>query len=138
MLALLAVAQADAQVAYWDAKYTYWTERPITADPELDVLFPTPPFPSYPSAHSTALQRGGVVLAQLFPEDAADLLALAAEAAASRAGPASTTRSMTMPARCWGGRSALCGDIARQGSGPSSSCDAMGRCRLVPRLMTAS
>lgn len=83
-LALMAVAQADAQVACWEAKFTYWTERPITADPELNVLFPTPPFPSYPSGHSTVSNAAAVVLASLFPDDAADLLDLAEEAAASR------------------------------------------------------
>lgn len=84
VLALLAVAQADAQVANYAAKYTYWTERPITADPELNVLFPTPPFPSFPSSHATVSNAGAVVLAGLFPNDAADLLALANEAAMSR------------------------------------------------------
>lgn len=84
VLAMLAVAQADAQVACWEAKYTYWTERPITADPELDVLFPTPPFPSYPSGHATVSNAAAVALASLFPDDAADLLDLAEEAAASR------------------------------------------------------
>ena len=54
VLALTAVAMADAAIACWDAKYTYWTARPITADPELDVLFPTPPHPSFPSAHATS------------------------------------------------------------------------------------
>ena len=84
VLALLAVAQSDAQVACWDSKYTYWTERPITADPDLDVLFPTPPFPSYPSGHATISNAAAVVLSHLFPEDAADLLTLAEAAAASR------------------------------------------------------
>jgi membrane-associated phospholipid phosphatase len=84
VLALLAVAQADAQVACWEGKYTYWTERPITADAELAVLFPTPPFPSYPSAHATVSNAAAVVLSQLFPDDAADLFDLAEEAAASR------------------------------------------------------
>ena len=84
VLALLAVAMADAQIACWDGKYTYWTERPITADPALDVLFPTPPFPSYPSAHATVSNAAAIVLAHLFPDDAADLLDLAEEAAASR------------------------------------------------------
>lgn len=84
VLALLAVAQADAQVANYAAKYTYWTERPITADPELDVLFPTPPFPAFPSAHATVSNAGAVVLASLFPADASDLFALAEEAAMSR------------------------------------------------------
>jgi membrane-associated phospholipid phosphatase len=84
VLALMAVAQADAQVANYAAKYTYWTERPITADPELAVLFPTPPFPSFPSSHSTVSNAAAVVLSSLFPDDAADLLDLAEEAAMSR------------------------------------------------------
>jgi membrane-associated phospholipid phosphatase len=84
VLALMGVAQADAQVANYAAKYTYWTERPISADPTLDVLFPTPPFPSYPSSHATVSNAGAIVLVHLFPVDALDLLALGAEAAASR------------------------------------------------------
>jgi membrane-associated phospholipid phosphatase len=84
-LALTAIAIADAEVAAWDGKYAYWTARPITVDPELDVLFDTPPFPSYPSAHATVSNAAAVVLAHLFPEEELDLLALATEAAASRA-----------------------------------------------------
>ena len=85
VLALTGIAIADAEIAAWDAKYAYWTARPITIDPELDVQFPTPPFPSYPSAHATVSNAAAVVLSHLFPEDAVDLLALATEAAASRA-----------------------------------------------------
>ena len=84
VLALTGVAMADAAIACWDAKYTYWTARPITADPDLDVLFPTPPHPSYPSAHAPFSNAAAVVLVHLFPHDALDLLALGAEAAASR------------------------------------------------------
>ena len=84
VLALTGVAMADAAVACWDAKYTYWVARPITADPELDVLFPTPAHPSYPSAHAPFSNAAAVVLVHLFPHDALDLLALGAEAAASR------------------------------------------------------
>ena len=84
-MAYAAVAVADAEVACWDGKYAYWTARPITLDPKLNVLFPTPPFPSYPSAHSTVSNAAAVVLAHLFPDDQFDLLALAAQAAASRA-----------------------------------------------------
>jgi membrane-associated phospholipid phosphatase len=84
VLAYTAVAVADAVIATWDGKYHYWVERPITADPELDVLFPTPPFPSYPAAHSTVSAAAAIVLAHLFPDDAADLLDLSEEAAASR------------------------------------------------------
>jgi membrane-associated phospholipid phosphatase len=85
VLALTAVAVADAGVACWDGKYTYWVARPITVAPEVDVLFPTPPFPSYPSAHPTVSSAAAVVLAHLFPDDAADVFALAEEASASRA-----------------------------------------------------
>jgi membrane-associated phospholipid phosphatase len=85
VLALMGIAIADAEVAAWDGKYTYWTARPITVDPELDVLFPTPPFPSYPSAHATVSNAAAVVLAHLFPDEELDLLGLAVEAAASRA-----------------------------------------------------
>lgn len=84
-LALTGIAIADAEVAAWDAKYAYWTARPITVAPELDILFDTPPFPSYPSAHAAVSNAAAVVLAHLFPNDQAGLLALASEAADSRA-----------------------------------------------------
>jgi membrane-associated phospholipid phosphatase len=80
-LALTNVAMADAGIACWDAKYTYWMARPITADPDLKLLVPTPAHPSYPSTISGA---AAVTLTTLFPEDEADLLGMAAEAAASR------------------------------------------------------
>ena len=84
VMAAQAVAVADAEIATWDGKYHYWVERPITAAPDLAVLFATPPFPSYPAAHATVSNAAGVVLASIFPQDAGDLLALANEAAASR------------------------------------------------------
>ncbi len=58
--------------------------RPITADPDIKVLFPTPPHPSYPSGHASLSGAAAVTLAALFPDDEADLLGMAAEAAASR------------------------------------------------------
>jgi hypothetical protein len=84
VMAYLGIAMADAEIACWDAKYAYWTARPITLDPTLNVLFPTPPFPSYPSGHSTISNAAAVVLAHFFPDEQTDLLALAAQAAASR------------------------------------------------------
>ena len=84
VLALTSVAMADAFICCWDAKYTYWTARPITADPSLDVLIPTPPFPSYTSGHSTISAAAATVLGHLFPRDAADLAARAEEAKNSR------------------------------------------------------
>jgi membrane-associated phospholipid phosphatase len=84
VLALMSVAQADAVIAVWDSKYTWWTERPITADPDLDMLLPTPAYPSYPSGFSAAVGSAAVVLGHLFPRAEVDLLAAAAEAAAER------------------------------------------------------
>jgi membrane-associated phospholipid phosphatase len=84
VLALTSVAMADGFICCWDAKYTYWTARPITADPDLDVLIPTPPFPSYTSGHATASTAAATVLGYLFPEEAAELAARAEEAKQSR------------------------------------------------------
>jgi membrane-associated phospholipid phosphatase len=84
VLALVSVAMADGFICCWDAKYTYWTERPVTADPSLDVLIPTPPFPSYTSGHSTISTAAATVLGHLFPADEADLAARADEARNSR------------------------------------------------------
>ncbi|HEX3303681.1 MAG TPA: phosphatase PAP2 family protein [Thermomicrobiales bacterium] len=83
-LALTSVAMADGFICCWDAKYAYWTERPITADPTLDVLIPTPPFPSFTSGHATASTSAATILGHLFPADAADLLGKAAEASQTR------------------------------------------------------
>jgi membrane-associated phospholipid phosphatase len=84
VLALVSVAMADSFICCWDAKYTYWTERPITADPSLEALIPTPPFPSYTSGHATASTAAATVLGHLFPADAADLAAQAEQATTSR------------------------------------------------------
>jgi membrane-associated phospholipid phosphatase len=84
VLALTSVAMADGFICCWDAKYTYWTARPITADPNLDVLIPTPPFPSYTSGHATASTAAATVLGYLFPDDASLLLERAEEAKQSR------------------------------------------------------
>jgi membrane-associated phospholipid phosphatase len=84
VLALVSVAMADGFICCWDAKYTYWTERPITADPSLDVLIPTPPFPSYTSGHSTISTAAATVLGYLFPTDEANLAVRASEAKNSR------------------------------------------------------
>jgi membrane-associated phospholipid phosphatase len=84
VMALTSIAIADGFVCCWDAKYTYWTARPITADPTLDVLIPTPPFPSYTSGHSTVSAAAATVLGHLFPSDAAALDGRADEAKNSR------------------------------------------------------
>jgi membrane-associated phospholipid phosphatase len=78
------VAMADAILAVWDAKYTWWTSRPITEDPELTTVVPTPPYPSYPSGYSTNMGAGATVIGHYFPEAAPDMDARAWEAANSR------------------------------------------------------
>ena len=72
VLAALNTAQADAFIACWDAKYTYWSERPVTAirrelDPTWSSYIATPPFPSYVSGHSTTSGAASEVLAALLP-----------------------------------------------------------------------
>jgi membrane-associated phospholipid phosphatase len=84
VLALTSVAQADAVIAVWDAKFTWWTVRPITVDPDLDMRLPTPPYPSYPSGFSAFAGAAAAVLAHQFPRAEVDLMASAAEAAAQR------------------------------------------------------
>jgi hypothetical protein len=83
LFALLNIAEADAQISCWDAKYTYNLWRPVTAiraadtdgnaDTEADAtwtpLLVTPNFPSYMSAHSTLSAAAADVLTALFGDD---------------------------------------------------------------------
>ena len=48
------------------------------------VVFPTPPFPSYPSGHSTISTAAAEVFAELFPDSAAVYRAKSREASLSR------------------------------------------------------
>jgi membrane-associated phospholipid phosphatase len=82
--AYLSVAMYDAFVACWDSKYTYWLARPVTIDPTLRTVFSTPPFPSYPSGHSTISTSASVVMAELFPVHATRYHRKAEEASLSR------------------------------------------------------
>jgi membrane-associated phospholipid phosphatase len=89
VFAVLNTAQADAFICVWDAKYAYWSPRPITAirreiDPSWSPLIATPPFPSYISGHSGTSGAAATVLSVFFPDDAAQLNAWAREAALSR------------------------------------------------------
>jgi membrane-associated phospholipid phosphatase len=89
VLALLNTAEADAFIACWDTKYTYWKLRPVTAirreiDPIWVPYVPTPPFPSYVSGHSTVSGAASVVLAHFFPDAASGVRRLAREAMMSR------------------------------------------------------
>lgn len=82
--ALLSIAQYDAIVACWDAKYTYWAMRPFQLDPTLVTLFPTPNHPSYPAAHACYSSATATMLSHFFPAEAAFIQAKAEEAGMSR------------------------------------------------------
>jgi membrane-associated phospholipid phosphatase len=89
-IALLNVAQADAGVAAWDAKYAYWVTRPENAIRDLGIdrtwkpYLSTPFFPAYVSGHATYSGAAGEVLAHLYPAEARLFRAKAREAANSR------------------------------------------------------
>jgi hypothetical protein len=78
------IAIYDAGIACWDAKYAYWYIRPSELDPEVRTLHPNAPHPSYPSAHSCFSAAAGMVLAKLFPAEAAHFKALIEQAGVAR------------------------------------------------------
>jgi len=89
LFSVMNTAQADAFIACWDTKFTYWSIRPITAirreiDPNWLPYLVTPPFPSYPSGHSTTSGAASTVLSAFFPAQDDKLAAMAEEAAISR------------------------------------------------------
>ena len=84
ILFLATAAGFDAGIACFDAKYTYWFIRPPQADPTIVTVFPTPPHPSYPSAHSCVSGAVSGVLAASFPSEASRLEDVALEASLSR------------------------------------------------------
>ena len=70
-LAMLGVGLADAFIGCWDAKFRYDLLRPVTyirrvIDPKWDPLLNTPPFPEFPSGHSTQSGAAEVILTDLF------------------------------------------------------------------------
>jgi len=83
LLALMNIAEADAIICCWQAKYTYVFWRPVTAirladmdgndatvaDPTWTPLLITPAHPEYPSGHSTASGASSVVLAAFFGDN---------------------------------------------------------------------
>ena len=61
--ALVSVAGFDATVACWDAKFHYWTARPVMDDPAIETVLPTYPIPDYPSGHAATLGGTAQMLA---------------------------------------------------------------------------
>ena len=73
-LARMGVAMADAFIGCWQAKFQYDLIRPISyikmvIDPKWEPLLTTPPFPEYPSGHSTQSAAAAAVLTALFGAD---------------------------------------------------------------------
>ena len=70
LMVLTSVAQADAFISSWGYKYKYNLIRPRTyirrlMDSTWEPLIPTPPFPEYPSGHSTVSAAAAEVMTTL-------------------------------------------------------------------------
>ena len=75
LMVLVSVAQADAFVASWGYKYQHNLIRPRTyirrvIDSTWEPLIPTPPFPEYPSGHSTVSAAAAEVLREMVSDGA--------------------------------------------------------------------
>lgn len=73
-LARMTVAMADAFIGCWAVKYQYDLLRPVTyikahIDKAWEPLLNTPPFPEYPSGHSTQSAAAAAVLTAQFGAD---------------------------------------------------------------------
>jgi len=74
ILARLGIAVSDSFIACWDSKFQYDLLRPVTyirrmMDPAFQPLLITPPFPEYPSGHSTQSGAAAAVLTEFFGQD---------------------------------------------------------------------
>jgi hypothetical protein len=73
-LARLGIGLADAFIGCWHDKFKYDLVRPVTyiqrtIDPDWQAILITPPFPEYPSGHSTQSGAAAEVLTGLFGEN---------------------------------------------------------------------
>jgi membrane-associated phospholipid phosphatase len=84
VLALMHATITDAQIACWDAKFTYWMLRPSQADPKITLTFALPNHPSYPSGHSCLSAAAATVLSHFFPERTTELTNVVTEMGLSR------------------------------------------------------
>jgi hypothetical protein len=83
ILFLMNAASFDALAGCFEAKFQYWYIRPPQAR-AIATVFPAPPHPSYPSAHSCVSGASSQVLAARFPSEAGMLEDKAIEASLSR------------------------------------------------------
>jgi hypothetical protein len=85
IFAYMNAAIVDAFIATWDAKYAYWSQRPVTGirerpsvcggslyDPAWAPSIITPPFPSFPSGHSAESAAAARILQFFFPDEGQD------------------------------------------------------------------
>lgn len=75
-LARIGIGLADALIACWHAKFEFDLLRPVTyiraqIDPSFTPILITPPFPEYPSGHSTLSGASAEVLTAMFGPDLA-------------------------------------------------------------------
>jgi hypothetical protein len=84
LLALMNMAEEDASICCWDAKYHYYMIRPSEADPQITLPVGLPNFPSYTSGHSTFSGAAAEVLAYVFPRESNSVRAMAQEASLPR------------------------------------------------------
>ena len=87
LFAELNVAEADAGISAWNAKYAYNAWRPVTAiqdagadgnpattaDPNWQPLLTTPNFPEYAEGHGAFSGAAATVLASVFGDNTAGI-----------------------------------------------------------------
>lgn len=74
VLARLGIGLADSFIGCWNAKFEFDLLRPVTyinrvIDPKWQPMLITPPFPEYPSGHSTQSGAAAVILESFFGKD---------------------------------------------------------------------
>lgn len=83
LFALISLAQADAAIVCWETKFRFNSWRPVTAiqraaedgnpatepDESWEQFLPSPPFPEYPSGHSTFSKASAQVLTRFYGRD---------------------------------------------------------------------
>jgi membrane-associated phospholipid phosphatase len=82
--ALVSVAQYDALVVAWKAKYVHRRPAPEAISPDVAPLFRAPADPAYPSEHAAVAGASAAVLTDLFPDEAEWLRTTAAEHTGTR------------------------------------------------------
>lgn len=83
-LALLNMAEMDAAITCWDAKFAYFNPRPSQVDPSIKTHTGLPNFPAYISGHSTFSAAAATILGHIIPARASAYNAMANEASMSR------------------------------------------------------